>query len=256
MDFFDLKAGDTEPSLGKKIKEIILCSDTFIVYMDEDDVIQWSTSEDDEVKDFGEVPNQISYWESIVNRLFPKQEAYDYKTLLAEGYARILDDKKLESARNIIDQTVGRIKIQGKEVLRQEYLKASLTTTAVIALIIIISVFLKNVVLDILGSNVIEIYLGGLMGGIGAFVSTMIRSKNYNAEVSVSKEIHKIDGMLRIIYGVIAGVIIGIGIKANIIFGFVNQINKTIYVYAFLCAMGGASEIILPNIIKQIEDKA
>ena len=34
-----------------------------------------------------------------------------------------------------------------------------------------------------------------------------------------------------------------------------NSIDKNIYVLSFLGAIGGASEMILPNIIKQFEDE-
>ena len=93
------------------------------------------------------------------------------------------------------------------------------------------------------------------MGGIGAFVSTMINAKKYNADITTNKKIHAIDGSLRILYGVIAGVLVAMGIKANIILGFANGINKSIYLYTFLGAIAGASEVFLPNIIKQVEDK-
>ena len=41
-----------------------------------------------------------------------------------------------------------------------------------------------------------------------------------------------------------------------IIFGFINEMNKTIYVQTFLGAIAGASEMLLPNIVKQIEENS
>jgi hypothetical protein len=46
---------------------------------------------------------------------------------------------------------------------------------------------------------------------------------------------------------------IAIGIKANILFGFINHIEANMYVLPFLGAIGGASEMLLPNIIKQFD---
>jgi len=256
MNLSGLKYGDTDPNLGKKIKELILSTDTFIVYLDEDDVIQWSTSGKTGFGDqFGSIQNQISFWESISNRMFSKQESCDYKCLLAEGYARMLDDNNREAAQDIINLTKDRITIQAKEVLRQEYLMASVMATAAVVAALITSMVFKSVISNFLGKNVFDIYLTGLMGGIGAFVSATIRSKNYDPEIKTSKRIHRIDGILRIAYGIIAGVLISIGIKANIIFGFINGIDRTIFVETFLGAVAGASESILPNIIKQMEGK-
>jgi hypothetical protein len=256
MDFADIKTGDIEPLLGKKVKEIIECSNTFIVYMDEDDIIQWAAAGHGQLgENFGDIQNQISYWESISNKVFSKEESYDYKGLLAEGYARMLGEGNHETAQRIIDQIIDRIKKHGGEVLRQQYLLSSLVATGLTVLILMLTIFFKQYLLGFLGYSVYEVFLASLFGGIGAFVSTMTRSKNYSSEITVGKRIHKIDGILRIVYGVIAGAVVAIGIKSNIVFGFVNEIPKSIFVMAFLGAMGGASEMIIPSIIKQIEGK-
>ena len=138
MDYINLKAGEIEPMLGKRIKEVILVSNTYIVYMDDSDVIQWATDHFVADEHFGEIANDISYWESICNRLFSKSEAYDFKTILAEGYARMLDNNDYNLARSIIDKTAIRITKQGREILRLKYLKASLITTSIIAGIIVL----------------------------------------------------------------------------------------------------------------------
>jgi len=256
MNFSVLKIGDYDPSLGRKIKEIILSSDTFIVYIDTNNTICWATENHSVFgENFGNISNQISNWESICNRLFSKQDSYDYKSLLAEGYARMLDEGNDITAQIVIDQTIERIKQQGKQILRQDYLISSLFTTGFIVLALIVTIIFKKNIIVFIDRSIYEILITSYLGGIGAFISTMVRARNYNAEISSSRRIHIIDGALRIIYGLIAGVLISLGIKSNIIFGFVNSIDKNIYVLSFLGAIGGASEMILPNIIKQFEDE-
>jgi len=255
MNFETLKAGDTDTTLGKVIKEVILTSNTFIVYLDSANVIQWSTGEHNQWgQNFGKIQNQVSYWESICNKLFNKSDSYDYKTLLAEAYARMLDEGNDIAAQEIIDQTVERIKKQGKELLRQQYILSSLITMAVVIVMIIMIVLTKRDVIDYLGYDVYRVFLTGLFGGIGAFISTMVRAKNYEAEITLGKTVHRIDGFLRIIYGLIAGVIISLGVKSNIIFGFIDG-DENGFVELFLALIGGASEVILPSIIKRIEDE-
>jgi hypothetical protein len=252
MDTTALKSGDVEPTLGKKIKDIILASSTFIVYMDENDVIQWSSDKDDKM---GDIPNQISYWESLSNKLFPKEEAYDYKCLLAEGYARVLDEGNTVNAQKIIDLTSDRIKKHGKELLRQQYLLASLLSTIIVGIILVITITSRTLVSSLLGSHGYGIFLTGLFGGIGAFVSAMTRSTQYDPEISIGKEIHVIDGILRIIYGLLVASLIAIGIKANLVFGFINNTDKNIFILTFMGAISGASELIFPSIVKKVEEK-
>ena len=257
MSFGMLKAGDIDNALGKTIKELILASDTFIVYLDSDNTIQWSaTGHEQWGQDFGKIQNQVSLWESISNKLFDANDSYAYKALLAEAYGRMFDGGNDASAQDIIDQTVERIKKQGKEILRQQYILSSLFTMILVVVFIFAIVMNKSALINRISYDGYRILLTGLFGGVGAFVSTMLRAKNYEAEIALGKTVHRIDGFLRIVYGVIAGVVISLGIKSNIILGFIKDANKNSFVEIFIGAIAGASEVLLPNIIKKIEDKS
>ncbi len=255
MNYLDLKKGMEIPETGRTIKEIIAADQTYIVYVDDSDIICWLTGKNHKEfgKDFGSVQNKISFWESTCNRLFKSKEAFDYKCLLAEGYARMLDSGNDEEANKIIKNTVDRIKLQGKQILRQDYLVASLAATAIVSTLLVCFVLTKNYLLSVIDNNIYEIFLAGFFGGIGSFISCMIKTRNYDPEISISRQIHKIDGILRIAYGLVAGVIVSLGIKANIILGFVDSVEKNIYILCFLGAISGASEWFLPNLIKEFE---
>jgi len=54
----------------------------------------------------------------------------------------------------------------------------------------------------------------------------------------------------------IGGLVVAIAIKSNLVFGFLNNIDKTIYVSAFIGICAGASEAIIPSLIKQLEAKS
>ena len=62
-------------------------------------------------------------------------------------------------------------------------------------------------------------------------------------------------GILRILYGLRAGVIISLAIKSNFAFGFIRDADKNCFIEIFVGIIGGAGEVILPNIIRKIEDK-
>lgn len=254
MDYTTLRIGDKPRKLGRKIKEIISKEKSHIVYLDENDII--CTSKDNKVvlsKDFGDIQNLISFWESICNNLFSKPEAYEIKCLLAEGYGRMFEKNDYGAALKIVKQSSERIKHQGEQILRQDYLLSSLVTTCIIVFILCFTVLSKDLIEKFLSQNIYEVFITSLFGGVGAFLSTVIRARNYKADISTSRHIHKIDGLLRIIYGLIAGALIGIGIKANILFGFIDHPGSNIYVLPFLGAIGGASEMLMPNIIKQFD---
>ena len=258
MNYNDLKKGDKIPERNRYIKEIISEDKHYIVYLDEKDIICWGFDQSNysSEKDFGNVENQISFWESTCNRLFNKNESFDYKCLLAEGYARMLDSGDIKAANRIIDNTSERIKVQGEQILRQNYLLASfLATCGVIILLFTLVFIIKNNSIIKISTNIYEILVTSLMGGLGSFIFTMIRAIDYKPILSYGKRVHRVDGYLRIVYGLIGGAIVAVGVKSDIIFGFLNTGTPNLYVLYFLGAISGASEKLLPNIIDQSEKR-
>lgn len=255
-NYYDFKVNEEGP-LGKKIKAIIIRAEKIIVYLDEEDVIQWSKKDDViiDLNSFGNIQNNISMWESISNKLFSKKDSFSYKCLLAEAYARILNDNNTDTANAIISNTKDRIKKHGREVLKQVYLLSTFISTCLIILAIIGCIWAKPVLMQFVTHNSYQIILTTLFGGIGAFVFSVLRLKDYTPDIAISKKIHIIDGALRVFYGLISGLIIALGIKSNIVLGFVNQMELTIYLSAFLGIMAGASDLIIPNLIKQVETR-
>ena len=256
MSYSDLELGQVGP-MGRPIKDIIMQAQTFIVYIDDEDEIQWATEGYENFhENFGEIQNRVSEWETKVNKLFNKTEAHDLKCLLAEAYARILDNKNIDLARNIIDSAVDTIQKQGREILKQYYAIASFFTALAICLVIFLSKFNKKVIESLYGLDEYCVWMTMLFGGIGAFIFTIIRLKSYQPDIVISKTVHMLDGILRIFYGVIFGLIIAVAIKSNILLGFLDQVQKNIYMSVFMGICAGASEMLIPNLIKQIEVKS
>lgn len=255
-DYAEYKIAKEGP-LGKNIKQIISQSNDCIVYLDIDDEIQWATINFANYhENFGDIQNKIYFWESTANRLFSKQEAFDYKCLIASAFSRILEDKNELFANQIIERTTHRMTKHAIEILKQDYLLAALKYTVLVLVSLTILLLIKNYLLNYITQDAYHILVTILFGGIGAFIFAILRLKNYTPDISIGREIHKIDGALRIFYGLIFGLVVAIGIKSNVVLGFVNKLEMTIYLKAFLGIVAGASEILVPNLIKQVEEKS
>ena len=256
MSLMNLKAGDNEPSLGKNIKEVIIADDSYIVYMDSEGTIQWTTEGYSNFSpDFGKIQNQISFWESVCNKVFCANEAYTFKTLLAEGYARILDEKKFAPAQQIIDDTKERIKSVGEAKVRVIYLLSGFITSLVACFAFMYLWIDRDAMKNSVGEDAFQVIACSIVGSIGAFISTFIRAKNYKAEITAGTFIHSFDGVLRIFYGLIAGCVICLAIKSNFTLGFINSLKRSFPVELFMSMVGGASEILVPSIVKKVEGK-
>lgn len=251
----DYKLNELGP-MGKKIKEIIMQEDAYIVYLDSDDVIQWYTYGYDKFDaNFGEIQNKVAMWESISNNIFNSKLAYDMKSQLAEAYARYFDNpKNIKAARDIIALTSERVMIIGKEILKQVYIKASIISTLLILILLYVIKYYNLELILAYGQNYYDVIVTMLFGGIGAFIFTVLRVKTYKPNINVNKRIHVIDGMSRIFYGIIAGLIIAVAIKSNLLLGYMN--NGNIYTFCIMGIVAGASDLFIPNIINHIGGKA
>lgn len=253
MTMHDYKINEAGP-LGKKIKDIISITDLHIVYLDYDDTIQWYMYECPDLDaDFGEIQNKISDWEAKANKLFSKKDAYSIKCILAEAYARLLNKQDVSLARDIIERATERVVKQGREILRQCYIISSISFAILICLFIFASKSYRNNIIDSYGMESYTIWMTMLFGGIGAFIFTIIRARSYKPDILISKFVHVLDGLLRVFYGIIAGLVIAIAIKSNLVLGFLNQYENSVYISVFLGICAGASEILIPSLIKQVE---
>ncbi len=240
--------------LGKPIKDIISCQNTYIVYKDSNDSIKYYTVDyNDWPNSFGEIQNRVSHWESITNMIFRKKQAYEIKCILAEAYTRILDNRNYLLAIDIINYAVNRIKSEGNEILKQYYAISALFCSVFVMLLIFLSKLNKDFIVGKFGICEYEIWLIMLFGGIGSFVFVILQLRSYTPDIVIGKKIHIIDGCIRVFYGIVSGLVVALGIKSNFILGFIGTIDKNIFLSAFLGLIAGASDLFIPNLVKQAE---
>lgn len=265
-DYTLLQEGEIDPSLGKKIKVLIMSSVDFIVYIDSDLYIEWNIGsdyfEDSEItfdeffQNVGMVFNKIGFLESVSDVLLKNNpdDLLPLRRLLGEALARVIGEKSIKNAEVILGQAEAYLNERKKTTL----IKSAGITTGIIVLIMLISWINENCIEDKCHecNGGYDILMGVLGGGLGAFFSLISRSKNIVLDVSQPNEIYRLDGFLRITYGMISAFIILLAIKSNIILpDLIKQTaNDSIYLILLICIISGASERIIPSIITKIED--
>jgi hypothetical protein len=246
---------DLDPRTLKPITEIVLQSDKFIVTIDNSLSINWMTNDKyhDYAKDFSVVTSRVQLLSVQINQLFAsKANRYKYKKIVAEALGLVLDEKKSDNAIALLKDVEGRIKEYGKERVRIAYIFYAFFTTCLIGLLLWLFVQNKNSSWLFAGNiSRYQVSIATLMGGIGAFVSTFIRFKNYEGNIISGLSVHRLDGFLRVLYGCIAGLILALAIYSNTIFGFLNNAaGSQSWVIYFLATIAGASEFLVPNIVR------
>jgi len=255
-DFKKLKRKEAGPVEGSFIKEIIGRTNDYMIYIDENNNLLWSTNDNVNIFDgFGYIRNQVTNLELIVNRLFKSKEAFEFKVILGCVLNRIASDHNKDEVEDALNSAKELITKQGCENLKQSYIYSTVISTLIVILLIAAILLFKNFTIDILGKSNYEILIVSLFGGIGSFIFTNIRLSKYKPDINLNMETHILDGCLRIFFGVMSGLFVILGIKANLIFGFIDKYDSRFFAEAFVCIVAGASDILIPNIIKQVEHK-
>ena len=255
MEFDKILPRYPDPSTLNTIIEIVLQSDKFIVTIDDALSINWMTNNKytEYARDFSSVTSKVQLLSMQVNSLFTgRANKYKYKRIIAEALALVLDEKKSANALALLKEVEYRITEQGKERTRMAYIYYAFFTTLLIGVLLGITVQYKNMNW-LFGGDVsrYQISIATFLGGIGAFLSAFIRFRNYEGSTNSGLSMHRLDGFLRVLYGCIAGLIFTLAIYSNTILGFLNTAaaNQPWVIY-FFATMAGASEFLVPGLIK------
>lgn len=253
----DTKIGDIDEVTGEPILYIVYSSTDFIVTIDEELSLNWLTTDDYTVyaPDFGEVVGSCDLSDALIDRIFDDDfNRFAYKKLLGSVIGRILDDKDSTGARKLLAIIDDRISEHGKERVRMIYMYSAIGTVLVVgfllAIVVLFGGYLQAKFLD---PTRYQIILSILLGGVGAFITTFARFNNYKGSLIAGVPIHRLDGFLRIFYGLVAGLIIYLAMKANVLIGFASDTKYIPWLYYFIAMVAGASEVLIPNLIKQTE---
>jgi hypothetical protein len=248
--------GQSDPASGEKISLVLYQTTSFVVTIDGSGNLNWTGKKHIKyAPDFGKIESQVALSENLVDRIFAGNEnKISYKKMLGNALARLLDDKKSASAKTMLKEINHRILEHGKERVRMAYIIYALGALAFVCICLAMLIFWGDKISPRLRVNT-SLFQGLtciFLGGIGAFISTFFRFKDYKGSLVSGLPIHRLDGALRIVYGMVAGLFLCFAIKGDIIAGFASD-KGLIWIMYFLAMVAGASEILVPNLIKQTE---
>ncbi|HEX7682418.1 MAG TPA: hypothetical protein VF446_02605 [Trinickia sp.] len=251
---YNLKAGEVDPELGKTIKEIILCTELFIVYIDEALTIQWHTTDDhDPPEHCGEVLNLVGTLEAQSTFLKGRASLFDYRRRIAEGLARCLDGHAKEASISVLKEVALELKARNTEVSWQWYFQASYLVTLGLAILFAMLWLCRDHVSAKIGLNAFEVILGTICGSFGALLFATARSKRLILDANAGANLHRLEGLARTGAGLIGALLTALAVKAGLILGGATFPGSKLALMLCLCIVAGASERAVPNIIATLE---
>lgn len=256
-DYIGFIEGDYEASLGKTIKTLIYATNSFIVYLDEEYYVEWTYNDKYEdadvvVEKFGLVINRIGFLETLSDGKLKGSQLVAFRRLLGESMARLLKEQNDKNAL-IILKTAEQL-LNAKS--RQQLIFFALGTTLLVLLtqLLMWSNLKCNWGFFTSCNELFPVVFCSLSGGFGGFIFLMARSKTLEIEPSLEESAYKFEGVLRIFYGIICAFVTYLALNSKLIFGNITNV-KFSTTTILICMISGASEKILPGIIKKVESK-
>lgn len=246
---------------SKWVLFLIIETKDYVVWIDNKFDIDWETTDDydneenksDKKKRY-EIINRAAELECVPLDHHSKGIRLNYRRMIGEGVARSLEHD-FENAQAMMQKATDYIKKRKEDQNRFWYLIAS----GIAGLIcIVISLFIwinRENVAVLLGVSGLFILLASLAGGIGALLSIILRIGKVNTDIDAGRSIHYLEGVSRIVAGCIAGLLLSLLIRSEIIFPFFKSIELKNYALIGLSLTFGISERYIPSIITQVIDK-
>lgn len=245
---------------GLPIKFLIVATNDYIVFLDDDYDLDWKTSDTFDSKEESEkdkklyysVKNEIDCADSTPINHLDDTIVLAYKRKLGEALVRAFEGD-YENARAMVKMAQDFIFKRNVEQSRFLFLTSSGMVASITLLIFIILWFNRDFFILNLGQSAFYVTLSSSIGGIGALLSVILRMGKSNIDYNASKKLHYLEGASRIVAGSISALIVSLCIRAQIILPIFNNIESTHIAMVLGGLISGASERFAPSIINKLD---
>jgi hypothetical protein len=255
-DFRQYKAGQEFLPLKKPIHILIVVEPSYIVFLDEKLYMHWWYDESygELAEGFGAVLARQADLEATSSLLLKEPHIEPLRRMLAEAIARLLDDRSVEHANHMLKLAAAFLQARSFEQARIWYLRAMLIATS--AFLILGLLFWKNkadfLSYMALSPSAADVIIGLSMGSLGALLSVLLRLNRLPVDPSAGTWVHYFEGVMRVLVGALAGAILIMAVKTNILLSTINDSSHSLTFLLLLSIVAGSSEQLLPNLINRI----
>ncbi|MFY9222508.1 MAG: hypothetical protein WAQ98_07560 [Blastocatellia bacterium] len=251
-DFGNFCEGDKDPSLNKTIKTLVYGSKDLIVYLDDQDEIQWSTASSCSLDaNTSKTISTIIELEVLCKEPLTQEEKQSFKVLLAQSLADSLIGQH-DAAQEVLLKARAYLQEKATENYRICYVIGAVFMTLLSMSIALLLWVNKDWVLSYKIN--IDIVLGMLFGSLGALLSIFTRLQNIEMSTTGSRKYTYIsEGVARVIVGEIGALLTALAIKSNVVVGLVNSFSNPLAGLLAFCIVAAFSERFVPSLIKKFE---
>ncbi len=235
------KVGEKDDT-GAIIKVVYCRGKSYVIYgTDEKALFKYQHSSNELLT----APIESALFETV-QLLKSKRDKSKFVISIAAAVKLCLEGKAEEAITflNKISQTI------------KHYIKVK-NTIQYLSVYVVILIFLLIASFSIhseLGMNSLltQLALIGTSGAVGGFMSLAIRIRKLMNEVFEDRRLNTLSAVIRMIFSIIAGIVTYFFIRANIVFGFVDNLEVNFFVILTFATAAGFSEKFVPEILTGI----
>jgi hypothetical protein len=249
----NLKAGSRGEMLGVEVKSILHKTGTFVVYLDTEIDLQWiETFSKEDSAHFATVLNRVGYLvarSEFLRHMRSDKTLINARNLIGEGLIQLLSTQNEAEANVALDTAEKFIDQRGTECSRLWYfLPFNIFFAISLAILLVCLVrdpnFAKTLPLACC-----------IAGGVGAFISSAMGNTRIPCAPSAGRKLHYLEATIRWGMGLGAGVLVYLPSKGNIAVGLLcSGTSGNNYGLLAVALLSGASEALLPSLIKKFDD--
>lgn len=256
-EHYSLKAGDIDPELNKKIYELVLNADEFVVYIAEDLTVQWRTTDQhQQPQHCGEVLGRAAVLEAQSQFILDRKILAPIRLQIAEAIARCFAGNSKADSMLLLQEVKKQLGARNKEVAWLWYFTAAYAITGICVVLLCIFWIYRQPLTVFWGTTAFEVILGSLCGPLGAILSATSRARHLVLDANAGRTILCLEGLSRIGAGIIGSAFIGLALKSGMIMGGVEFAGSKTALLLALCTAAGASERLIPSLISAFERTA
>jgi hypothetical protein len=233
---------------GFEIRNIIGSTSKFIIYLNDKNELRWERADDFQPKQFNECIARLDRYQSMIKNSLPKSQKRTYllESLGQALHSSLLTESK-EEALQMMDEIGTRVSNEITLYARRRYVSASMFATTFICL--------TFALLNMYGmiGLLMPYWLSAGAGAVGSTLSILLRSSSLEMPPFSTPFEYFFQGMIRVILGLLSGLILVILINAEFLFGFAKNNLEVIIVFGIIAGFG---ERYLPNVLFDFEKKS
>jgi hypothetical protein len=240
---FGLEVGVHSTYFGARVDALVADTDDCVVFLDDALNIWWHTDAET-TPEFGHVLSRVSELEGIPLEGLSPAVRRAFRTMVAQGVARALDDGDNVAALRLHDRAEAFVRARLGELARGWTLTAALQALAVAAIVGLTWAMMPS-------SEYTGFVTCVCAGAAGASLSLMSRLGSFPLDPASGQRLHVLEATARVFVGMLGAFVTFLGVRARVIFPALADGGSAPMLLISFAA--GAIERFVPPIVQRFD---